>query len=67
MNKNEKSIYNHNTTLAVNVKCLTSNKNVSQNVRHLKMLETLINTGFFNNNIYNVLHFYITYIILYIF
>ena len=22
MNKNEKSIYNHNTTLAINVKCL---------------------------------------------
>ena len=47
MNKNEKSIYNHNTTLAINVKCLCvygANVlqtyilflDVRQNVRHQK-------------------------------
>lgn len=42
--------------------CLTLIKNVSQNVRHFENLESGLNTGFFNNNIYNVLHSYITYI-----
>ena len=47
MNKNEKSIYNHNTTMAVNVKCLCVYGvnvlqtyilflDVRQNVRHWK-------------------------------
>ena len=47
MNKNEKSIYNHNTTMAVNVKCLCVYGvnvlqtyilflDVRQNVRHQK-------------------------------
>ena len=47
MNKNEKSIYNHNTTLTINVKCLCVYGvnvlqtyilffDVRQNVRHWK-------------------------------